>query len=265
LTGISNCFIIKLMKLFREKQSGQVALIVLLVMIVLLTIGISLASRSISDVRISQDEKEALRAFSAAEAGIENILSQPTITAGSQTVPVTTGIQANVTIEEVGEGASQTLNNGETMHIIFTGATPATSTLNINWIDKNVTAEMSNPASIEVIVYRIDYTMRRFAYNAMAQSNDFTLINSGSGNYFRQVQITGLNPATDALIRIRVLYNQATVMVNSNGLLPVQMYNINSQAQAEGEKIGRIAVERTVAILPPIFDYALFSNTNLTN
>lgn len=55
-------------------QKGQALLIVLLVMAVVLTIGLSLVSRSITDITISQKEEESARAFSAAEAGIERAL-----------------------------------------------------------------------------------------------------------------------------------------------------------------------------------------------
>lgn len=54
-----------------KKESGQILLVVLLILAVSLTIGLSLISRSITDVEISQETEEAARAFSAAEAGIE--------------------------------------------------------------------------------------------------------------------------------------------------------------------------------------------------
>lgn len=55
-------------------NSGQALLIILLVMAVALTIGLSVIARSITDIAISQKEEEAARAFSTAEAGIEQAL-----------------------------------------------------------------------------------------------------------------------------------------------------------------------------------------------
>ncbi len=52
-------------------HSGQVLLITMLVMAVATTIGLALASRSTQDVNISTQVEESSRAFSAAEAGIE--------------------------------------------------------------------------------------------------------------------------------------------------------------------------------------------------
>jgi Tfp pilus assembly protein PilX len=52
-------------------SKGQALLLILLSMAVVLTIVLSILSRSVTDVAISSREEEALRAFSAAEAGIE--------------------------------------------------------------------------------------------------------------------------------------------------------------------------------------------------
>lgn len=57
-----------------SSNSGQALLIVLLTMAVVLTIILSILSRSITDVVVTSREEEALRAFSAAEAGVERAL-----------------------------------------------------------------------------------------------------------------------------------------------------------------------------------------------
>ena len=61
------------MKLYyrRDYQRGQALLIVILVMVTVLTVGLSLATRTITNVRVTQEEENSERAFSAAEAGIE--------------------------------------------------------------------------------------------------------------------------------------------------------------------------------------------------
>lgn len=56
------------------KSSGQALLIILLIMAVALTIGLAVTSRTVTDVQISEQTEEAARAFSAAEAGIEEAL-----------------------------------------------------------------------------------------------------------------------------------------------------------------------------------------------
>lgn len=61
-------------KLPKNHSSGQAVLIILLVMAVVLTIGLSVVSRSVTDINISQQSEDSARAFSAAEAGIEQAL-----------------------------------------------------------------------------------------------------------------------------------------------------------------------------------------------
>jgi hypothetical protein len=62
-------------------QKGQAVIIILLIMVVGLTIGLSVVSRSILNVKLSTQSEESSRAFTAAEAGIEVALEQgPEIT-----------------------------------------------------------------------------------------------------------------------------------------------------------------------------------------
>ena len=57
-----------------SSNSGQALLIVLLSMAVILTIVLSILSRSVTDIAVTSREEEALRAFSAAEAGVERAI-----------------------------------------------------------------------------------------------------------------------------------------------------------------------------------------------
>ena len=54
-----------------QREKGQILLIVVLVIIIASTIGLSLASRSITSLRTSTEEAESQKALAAAEAGIE--------------------------------------------------------------------------------------------------------------------------------------------------------------------------------------------------
>lgn len=68
-------------------DGGQVLLIVVLVIIVTSTIGLSIATRSITSLRTSTEEAESQKALSAAEAGIERaIQGSVPIALSSQTV-----------------------------------------------------------------------------------------------------------------------------------------------------------------------------------
>ncbi|MBI2337874.1 pilus assembly PilX N-terminal domain-containing protein [Candidatus Daviesbacteria bacterium] len=58
-----------------KNEHGQVILILILVMTVALAIGISVIQRSLSDISTATRVEQSSRAFSAAEAGIEKVLS----------------------------------------------------------------------------------------------------------------------------------------------------------------------------------------------
>lgn len=66
-------------KSFSIRQSGQALLIVLLAMAVILTLVLSVSSRSLTEVTVTSLEENALRAFSAAEAGVEDALLKQSV------------------------------------------------------------------------------------------------------------------------------------------------------------------------------------------
>ena len=68
-------------------QKGQALIIILLVMSVVLTVVLASVSRSVTEVAVTGHEEEALRAFSAAEAGVEDKLLNPVIGLGSPVYP----------------------------------------------------------------------------------------------------------------------------------------------------------------------------------
>src|SRR6185369_6746883 len=57
-----------------RNESGQALVLVLLSLAVVLTLVLFVLSRSVTDVAVSSRQEEAVRAFSAAEAGVERAL-----------------------------------------------------------------------------------------------------------------------------------------------------------------------------------------------
>lgn len=58
----------------KSSERGQALLIVLLAMAVILTVVLSITSRSVVDITTTTYQEDSLRAFSAAEAGVEEVL-----------------------------------------------------------------------------------------------------------------------------------------------------------------------------------------------
>lgn len=85
------------------REKGQAVVLVLLSLAVVLTIVLSVFSRSITDVNISSQDENSLRAFSAAEAGVEQAL----VTGLSVLDPVFIGdAKFSATVSDFAEGKS---------------------------------------------------------------------------------------------------------------------------------------------------------------
>ena len=57
-----------------KKKKGQVLVLVLLVVVVALAVGLSVASRNLTNLRITTQSEQSQRAFNAAEGGNEHAL-----------------------------------------------------------------------------------------------------------------------------------------------------------------------------------------------
>lgn len=93
-----------------NKESGQALLIIVLIMVVALTVGLSLGSRTIINIRTSSEEADSQKALAAAEAGIERALRvTSSATVGEQFIENKTIYSAKV--EEV-KGTTFLANGG---------------------------------------------------------------------------------------------------------------------------------------------------------
>jgi len=147
-----------------KNNSGQSLLVILLVMAVILTIGLAVASYSITNIKISQQEEESARAFSVAEAGIEESLkagSATNVTIGEITADVTEIIQGNS--DEFDFGGSK-FPSGELANVWLIGHTeegafspethfPYDGQITLCWGD-STTLNDSTPALELALVYK---------------------------------------------------------------------------------------------------------------
>lgn len=60
----------------KKNQHGQTLIIIVLMMVIALTVGLSVVSRTVINLKISKQTEESQRALQAAEAGIEQALKQ---------------------------------------------------------------------------------------------------------------------------------------------------------------------------------------------
>ncbi|MBI4035094.1 MAG: pilus assembly PilX N-terminal domain-containing protein [Candidatus Chisholmbacteria bacterium] len=258
----------------RKTQGGQIALIVLLIMVVMLTVGISVAQRGLVDVRLSQQEEDSARAFQAAEAGIEQALS--TLAGGEGEFGEDTSYKVSIG-QSGGEGftTDQPILAGEMLKVSLEGSSTNLNGVTVYFMEKGKDDCDVNPAAIEVsVVYNpgSDWRVRRGTFDvaAVSRGNSFTEVTKGNydflGKTFCAQSTLTMLPGTDREVRIKPLYNAAIIGVDprpDNAILVNQYVEVDSTGQTTGGVTRAVQVRRNLPELPSIFDYAVFSGAGI--
>ncbi len=185
----------------KYKQKGQILLIVVLIMVVSLTVGLSVISRSITNLKISTEEADSAKALSAAEAGIQRQLQSSTGLSStfSNNTSYTTDIAAvggtsillnggNLVPQDEGVDLWLVPHNGNNPDYTKPWSPSGPSNLTIYWGNTSGNCNNPNnvPAALEIIVIsgtQTSQTLTRYAYDpciTRANSNRFSST-SGSG------------------------------------------------------------------------------------
>lgn len=268
-------------------QQGQVVLITLLVLSLATTVALSLIGRSTTDVRITGQIEESSRAFSAAEAGIEESLKTGVGSGGPQVL--TPGTTYDVIVDSIGgasgvyqfphktlKGATETLwlVNHTDEDTIDETPTYTANTINVCW-----SSEATVPALVVTLLYKSGtaYKIAKGAYdpdNTRAPTNKFSGVTAASGgcgvaNMYRQlINFTdfGINPASDTLImlRMRPLYSDTLLAVNpGSNQLPTQGKRIESVGAITATGVTRkVIVYQQFRSPAGIFDNVIYSQTS---
>lgn len=260
------------MKRLPIRNSGQALLVILLIMAVALTIGLAVTSRTVTDVEISGNTEEAARAFSAAEAGIEEALVwtgtgdlPPGDLSGGVTYMTTKsglgGGQVFVFPQDISRDEIKTLyladyGTGGTLTQFYTA-----STIDLCWNDD---------AAIEASLYYDSggYKVARYAVDSISRdpTNNFEMAESGGCAGLEHKKTLNFPTGTPLFLRIRVLYVGSTKVgvsaVEAGGTLPAQGVKIVSTGLA-GTSTRKVEVIRMHPAPPGIFDFLLYSGSDL--
>jgi hypothetical protein len=260
-------------------QQGQVLLVVVLLMVVVLTIGLSVAARNITNLRQTSEEDQSQRAFSAAEAGIEVALQQ-------------SGDQFSGNFNESGEFITQVrtvqgrefiVNNGKTITpnesvdvwlsnfpTTPSGYSVRSAPVTIHWGSDG--ADPCDTAALEVTLLSGTTTnpsIRHYAFDpcdTTRAENNFTAASTPGGTVqdttYRFRESITINEGL--LMRVIPLHHSTTMAVVSDTAegLPAQGKIIESTGTS-GETKRKIVVFQGFPKLPiEVFPYTLFTPNN---
>ncbi len=266
-----------------EAQRGQILLVVILVMVTALTIGLSVAARTITNTRTSQEAENSEKAFSAAEAGIEQSLTNGLPVTGN--FPNRSSYQTTVTAVS---GIEFPLNNGvpvlkDDAHDIWlstypTYASPWSGTMTLYWGQSNdicSPSESTNSmAALEIVVMSgttASPRITRYAVDPCSQrslSNNFEFISPGGGTvngkpyaYRRTIAVS-----SGLFVRIIPLYAPVTLAVrgcdgagSGCSALPSQGTVVEAIGVADNTQRKLISFRRYPKLPTELFPYTFFA------
>lgn len=283
------------MKILNQNQSGQIIVILLLIMLVALSIGLAFTQKSVTDVTTSTQSEQSSRAFSAAEAGIEKALTgtAPAGTSVNLDNNATAQIDSSALLPVAGTHAAieyPPIGRETTAQFWFTDPNNSAVTYNDNRFDLyfgNASTTDKPAVEVKMIVqsagkfysqsYYYDSDAVRAANNHFTpvSCNSSTLISSILGanhDFYCKVTVGPiLNPAGGGycpsasckliLARVRLLYaseNHSIALEPLNAEFPPQIQIYNSTG-ISGQSEKQIQAFRVKDVVPPWFDFAVFS------
>ncbi|MFH1289522.1 MAG: hypothetical protein ABIH88_02270, partial [Patescibacteria group bacterium] len=246
-----------------------------------LTIGLSIVSRSITDVSITGQEQESARAFSVAEAGLESLLA-----GGAEGVSFE-GFDIVTETLELGNAVSFafpkkiTAGDAQTVWLVShvdedtldTDFNHTRTYFDLYWGNEGQSADEDATPALEATLYYSDgdYKTLKAVYDPRASrrnSNNFAAASSGSysvsgKNLSFYARMSGLPSADDMyLLRLKLIYNDSAqeMAVASDEVLPLQGNCFTSTATSQETGIARRVQQcKLFKSLPSIFDYVLYS------
>jgi Tfp pilus assembly protein PilX len=265
----------------KNLQRGQILLVIILFMVVILTIGLSLAARNITNISESTADENSQRAFSAAEAGIQVALEANQNISETNIDPQTT-YKAEIQVIRDTEIA---LNNGMAIRKnnpadVWLSNYPGyqdkwSGELTVYWGNAASTDPCSEAALEIAVVSGTDMAspiMRQSAYDpceSRRSTNNFTAPEMASGSYtidekeYKYRAILAPSISNGIIARIIPLYANALLGVSGDSALPVQGRVIESIGSAGDTQRKIVVVQEHPKLPPEMFPYVLFTPQQL--
>lgn len=262
-----------------SSERGQVLLAVILVAVVALTIGLSLVSRSITNVRVATQSEESQRAFQAAEAGVQRALEaiklSPTPPASFQD-KLSNNAEFDTSVRVV-SGQEVVLNGGYALDQDIgsdvwlseypTYGSPRSGNLRVYFADPGQSqcsgsGESVTPA-LEVMVLSGSVAspiFGKYVVDPCARIVGAVSAEAGGSVGGRSYRYSYQVPVASGLIaRVVPIYNNAIAAVTSTVALPSQGSVVESVGES-GQSVRKVVVFQSHPQIPvELFQYAILS------
>lgn len=275
----------------KKNESGQIVLMLVLITVVGLTIGLSLVSRTITDVRISSQIEQSSRAFSAAEAGIETALRSGIAIGPTGSVNLQ-GASANYSVQNIGGDTTQfdmpltKIGNNQTVWLIGHNSDGTINESDADVYPNNSILEicfnnLNNQPAVSISLFYKEgtaYKIAKRAFDSITTRGNNLLPTDVIGPYCNglfqnRVQIVastdanpttydfGINSASKLLfMRLSPIYQSTAFSVKPTSNLPLQGKVITSIGQTQANIVRKIRVFQGYSTLPGLLDFTLFSD-----
>lgn len=270
----------------KKYQKGQVLMIVVLVLVVALTVGLAIAARIVTELKLSKQNEESQRAFQAAEAGIQQtFLKQSPISeqnlgnnsryetiyeASPQTsilvnngLPVDQGVGVDVWMSKYSSDPSEIyteqMGTGDVAITMFWGSQGQSSC--------NPLAGSGSAPAIELVVLKgpkNNPSLERFVFDNCGRiaPNSFSVQSALSdspiqGTKYLFKSVITVNNAL--LMRVIPIYNSTTVAFSSSLTFKPQGSVVKSTGRS-GDTVRKIESYKSFPQIPlEVFPYAIIS------
>ena len=243
----------------RRHESGQIVIMVLLILAVMITVVVSYAVRTTQELSLSTQQAESTRVFSAAEAAAEKVLSGQ-LTTGPQSIQIgDIEVQALVSAEDfeydvqVGESIeidTSTLATGNQVRLSWQVSDASCAFLLVSEFYEQSGSMMVRHASV-----RPDYSC------GSANASTATAVASTTGT---SPQYNYAVDAQSVSLRVKPLYAGTRITATGPGTLGTQSVRVVSSAQnPNGPEQRTVEVKRTLPFAPGFMDFTVFSGGDL--
>lgn len=289
---------------YMNRQKGQIILVLILVMTVALAIGISVVQRSLSDISTASKVEQSSRAFSAAEAGIEKALKVDSAITTQQTLDNNSLIQGvdRKAIPLTGQALEYPpLSKEETAHVWLANPDTLAQSYSASTLDVYWGSSQSSGREVPALEVRVIWGNSSAGYQAQSfyidpvsgtegqASNNFlspsqysggctsippintslSVDNTTNDRLFKckvTLSIPNVPSIPAILLRARFLYNstsQPFAVKPTSGSLPEQGRLFTSTG-VSGQTQRKVQLFQINKVVPPYFDYAIFSTGDIT-